>query len=263
MTGLVNLLDTRLWERAIIAVIIGAGITIVGTLVWATRVDRRGLGTPDPLGSRHNPMEGRIILIIGRLGDGKTSYAVARALNLARRHHLPLIANCDVRPEAQRIYRWEDLEELVTCADLGVPCVHDQLERGGYRCPGCHPAVVLLDEVHLWLPSRQTLVKAEETRRAAELLSWVRKRGWTVIATTQYLTRVSTELRNLTTEIVQVRPVSAGFVHRVEMLDDQGRPGLGFVGVFSPRRANFNTRAEVVPLWAKRDDDAEDEDVTV
>src|SRR5690606_19009338 len=82
------------------------------------------------------------------------------------------------------------------------------------------------------------------------LLSFARKRGWTVFATSQAPTRVHTGFRQLLTELVRVRPFSEGLVHVANLMDpDDGREVLPFYGWFNPRRARYDTRAEVRPLW--------------
>src|SRR5690606_11296911 len=70
---------------------------------------QRPLPTPPPLGKRSNWHEGRVILIFGRLGAGKTAYAVHRAVRLARSQRLPLIANAPVRPDVHLLRSWDDI----------------------------------------------------------------------------------------------------------------------------------------------------------
>lgn len=193
----------------------------------------RLLREPLPLGRRSNPWEGRCVLIVGRLGSGKTSYAVHRAVRLARRYRLPLYANAKIRPDAGLLRTWGDLRALPL----------DDLGR--------HPAVILLDELHLWYSSAQGLMDRDDQRDAFELLSFARKRGWTVFATSQAVTRVHTGYRQLMTELLRVHPVAEGYLHRVAALDcDSGQEFLAFAGLFSPRRARYDTRAEVAPLWS-------------
>lgn len=200
-----------------------------------------------PLGLRRNDMEGRQILIYGKLGAGKTALAMQRAVKLARSRRLPLIANAAVREDCIVLRSWADLAALELCTTLEAACVNDGED---HACPGCHPAVLLLDEVHLWLPSQPGLMPSDQVREAIHLLSFARKRGWTVIATTQYPTRVSTQFRYLCTEMIEVRPLSQGVVHRIAQVDpDTGKLILGFAGVFFPRSGRYNHRAEVEPLW--------------
>lgn len=227
-------------------------LVVFGVLVrvWL-EVGRRRMGRPLPeplpLGRRTNWQEGRQILIYGRLGAGKTALAMQRAVKLARSLRVPLVSNAPVRDDAVVLRSWADLADLELCFEAGDGCRNDSPD---HRCPGCAPAVILLDEVHLWLPSQPGLMPTDQVRDAIHLLSFARKRGWTVIATTQYPTRVSTQFRYLCTEMIEVRPFSQGVVHYIRQIDpDTGKQVLGFAGVFFPRRGRYNHRAEVEPLW--------------
>lgn len=214
---------------------------------WSGHRMGRPLPPALPLGRRHNWQEGRCVLVYGRLGFGKTALVMQRAVKHARRHRLPLIANADVRADALVLKSWDDLANLMLCTEATSSCSNDSAD---HRCPGCHPAVIVLDEVHMWLPAQQGLMPTEVVRSAIHLLSYARKRGWTIYATTQYPTRVSTQFRYLATEMIEVRPFSQGLLHWTKQIDpDTGKPVLGFAGVFFPRRARYNTRAEVEPLW--------------
>lgn len=179
------------------------------------------------MSSQRNPDEGRIILVVGRLGAGKTAYAVKRARGFARMWRLPVVANAALRPDWATVRSWEGLAE-------------------------CPPGVVLLDEVHLWLPSMTGLMPKDQLRLAVELLSFARKRGWTVVATTQATTRVHTAFRQLMTELVQVRPLVDGFVHRASLLEVEPpfRPVWNWYSLYRPRAGGYDTRAAVVPLWS-------------
>lgn len=193
---------------------------------------QRPLPDPLPLGKRSNPAEGRCTLVVGRLGSGKTSYAVHRALRHARRWRLPVYANAAIRDDCGLLQDWSDLRRL-------------ELDDVGR-----HPAVIVLDELHLWYPSATGLMPKERLQEAFELLSYARKRGWTIFATSQAPTRVHTGYRQIMTELLRVHALAEGFVHKVAAIDpDTGDQILGFTGMFNPRRARYNTRAEVVPLW--------------
>lgn len=202
---------------------------------------------------QENPNEGRIVYITGWLGSGKTAYAVMRAEKFAKQGlsgKLPIYSNAvhelrnaeggyDVRPmkEGWNILRnWQDLQALVL-DDFGQ-----------------HPGVIVLDEIHLWLSSATTLMDKDDLREAAELLSYARKRGWVVLATSQGRLKVHTSFRELVTEYVQAKPYIKGRLHRVILADiDTGRPIAGVAySLYSPRRAKYNTRAEVTPLWSLR-----------
>lgn len=209
----------------------------------------RPLPEPRPIGRRYNSWEGRVILATGRLGTGKTAYAVQRAVKIARKYKLPLYSNAPIRDDAQVLTSWADLAALPLCVDQGITnCVNRCDPR--IEDAGCHPAVLLLDEVHLWFPSMAGLMPKDQIQDAMELLSYARKRGWVVIATAQFPTRVHTGFRQLMTEHVKVRKISEGFLHGAALIDpDTNEQIMGWYGFFSPRRARYNTRAEVRPLW--------------
>lgn len=232
-------------------------VAMVGLMLCfqiAGKLGRKGtyhmLPEPAPIGQRRNPKEGHCIQFVGRLGSGKTSLAVRRAVSLARRYNLPLYANAPVRDDATVLRSWQDLDELPTCVDLGVECVNGCHKIEGST--GCHPAVVLLDELHLWYPSTTSLMPKEQQQQAFRLLSFARKRGWTVLATTQAPTRIHTGWRQLMTEQYRVLPISPGYLHKAAMIDVQDDRDvlMPIAAVFTPARAQYNTRAEVTPLWA-------------
>lgn len=262
-----------------VRVVLVLGVLLaVGALcsLWL-RIGRRSMGRPLPtpvvLGRRRNWMEGRQILVYGKLGAGKTDLVMQRAIKLARRNRLPLYANAPVRDDAVILRSWDDISKIPLCTTVAgqidadptfvellgpvlvedwqrrvLPCVNSSTD---HACPGCHPAVLVLDEVHLWLPSQNGLMPADVVRSAIHLLSYARKRGWTIFATTQYPTRVSTQFRYLCTEMLEVRAFSQGLLHFVKQIDpDTGKEILPFAGLFFPRRARYNTRAEVEPLWS-------------
>lgn len=198
------------------------------------------------------------MLVYGRLGAGKTSYVMKRAIAHARSQKLPLIANAPVYPGVHRLRGWQDLDALELCQDAGrSECVNGchiirEDEYDDDRI-GCHPAVIVLDELHLWYPSQTSLMPADDMQDAFELISYARKRGWSIYATTQYPTRVHTGYRQVLTELVQVYPISKGVLHAGKLIDpDTQEILLPFTGAFSPRRVRYNTRAEVRPLWRAR-----------
>jgi hypothetical protein len=182
------------------------------------------------------------MLVYGKLGAGKTSYAVMRAVRDARRYRLPMYVNAASRgadgavdpvvPGATLLQSWEDLGKLEL----------DDIGR--------HPAVILLDELHLWYPSATGLMPKDQLQDAFELLSYARKRGWSVYATSQAPKRVHTGFRQICTELVRVKAFSEGFLHTASLIDvDTEKEELPFYGAFNPRRTRYNTRAEVRPLW--------------
>lgn len=257
----------------VVVVLVVVGGVFTGWLRLGRASMGRRLPAPLPMGRRSNFMEGRQVLVYGKLGAGKTAMVMQRAVKFARRHRLPLIANAPVREDAIVLRSWDDLAALPLCSttaaelearrellegleprviedwlNRSTPCVNATSDWG---CPGCTPGVLVLDEVHLWLPSQNGLMPTEVVRSAIHLLSYARKRGWLIFATTQYPTRVSTQFRYLCTEMIEVRAFSQGIVHYCRTIDpDTGKQILGFAGMFFPRRARYNHRAEVEPLWS-------------
>lgn len=185
-----------------------------------------------------NPKAGRVLYVIGKLGSGKTAFAVARAVRLSKRYNLPVYANARLRPDDPNwhyIADWEALRDL----PLGVHRNH----------PG-HPAIILLDEVHLWCTSETGLQNKAQLRLALQLLSFARKRGWYVMATSQAEKRVHSSFRQLVTEYVKVRPLMPGLLHMSQLFDiDTGKRKLLIDSVYRPLKAKYDTNAEVEPLW--------------
>jgi hypothetical protein len=204
---------------------------------------------------RGTPDEGRIVLVYGRLGAGKTAYLVKRARSFARLWKLPVYANSRLRPDWEVVRNWVELRELpLTC----VECSTVFIDKGRGDCPCCggsgrHPAVIVLDEVHLWMPSMPGLMPGEQVRLAVELLSFARKRGWVIVATSQAITRVNTAFRQLMTELVRVRPLMDGMLHVAELqeVDPPHRTVWNWYGLYRPKAGGYDTRATVTPLWSK------------
>lgn len=213
----------------------------------------RPLPAPAPIGRRRNPDEGKCIQAIGRLGDGKTSYVVGRATALAVQNRLPIYANAAIRPDATVLRSWSELDALPLCVELGISDCVNGCDASDPEA-GCHPAVLILDELHLWYPSSTTLMPKEQQQQAFELLSYARKRGWTVFATTQGPSRIHTGWRNLITENVRCRRIiGRGRFHQASLVDNDKPEKVIFpwYGWFRPRRIRYNTRAEVKPLWKR------------
>lgn len=218
--------------------------------------DLRPLPTPPPLLERSNSLEGRCLLAYGRLGAGKTSYVMKRALAHARAKRLPIMANAAVYPGVRRLRSWEDVANLELCQDAGRrKCVNgchviDPAELLPGERTGCHPAVFIFDELHLWYPSMDKYMPREQLQDAFEMFSYLRKRGQSAYCTSQFPTRVNTGFRQLMTELIQVYPIMKGSLHAGRLIDpDTLEVLLGFTGSFSPRKVRYNTRAEVRPLW--------------
>jgi hypothetical protein len=98
----------------------------------------------------------------------------------------------------------------------------------------------------------------EQQQKAFHILSYARKRGWTVFATTQGPTRVHTGYRQLLTELYKCTPISQGYWHRLQSMDPDNPSVVefGWAGMYSPSRSRYNTRAEVRPLWVPEPSEA-------
>lgn len=214
--------------------ICGGSVAVVVLFLVFIAVLRRLIGGKQQDGhfKKTNPNEGKLILVVGRLGSGKTGYAVHRAASLAKKNNLPVYSNANLRPDWPVLASWVDLDALPRD-------VWDQ-----------HPGIIVLDELHMWLSSDRTLQDTDDLREAVELLSYARKRGWTIIATTQAKTRVHTTFRQLVAEYIRVSKWIDGVIHLASLFDiDTEREEWHVYSVFSPMRGGYNTRAEVTPLW--------------
>lgn len=236
------------WLLGFSGVMFGVALLYGLYSVWASK-KRRTFGDF----VQENPNEGRIVYITGWLGSGKTAYAVMRAEKFAKQGlsgKLPIYSNAaHHQRQADGSFLERPMKEgwgiLRTWQDLASLVLDDF---------GQHPGVIVLDEIHLWLSSQAGLMDKDDLREAAELLSYARKRGWTILATSQGRLKPHTSFRELVTEYVQAKPYIKGVLHRVVLADiDSGRPVAGVIySMYSPRRAKYNTRAEVTPLWTLR-----------
>jgi hypothetical protein len=195
---------------------------------WATYAPsawQAGLCFPTPIAL---DMRGRVELVIGRLGAGKTTWAALRAQRLARATDRQLYTTGQDWPRPWRsIDSFDALEEM----------------RDG---------VLVWDELHLMLPSTKGLLSREHERRCVKVLSLLRKRGNDVIGTTQAWTRCATHYRQLVTTVWVAEPVNRGKLHRAIGFDppeDGGRQAAS-PQWYGPAAAAIPTNATV---WTGHD----------
>lgn len=166
-------------------------------------------------------VRGRIELVIGRLGAGKTTWAALRARHLATFTGRQLATTGIGWPRP-----WlsvSSFDELFALRD----------------------AVLVLDEVHLMLPSSRGMLEKDTERELLRFLSLARKRGLDVIGTTQAWTRVATHYRQLVTTAWVCRPHRRGVLHCATGFDP---PEDG--GIQCQPRQYFNPSAARIPTNA-------------
>lgn len=166
---------------------------------------------------------GRVELVEGTLGSGKTTWAALRARQLAEASGRSLATTGEGWPEPwQAIASLEDLDRV----------------RG---------AVIVMDECHMWSPSARGMLPKEYEMELLRVLSMLRKRHCDWIGTTQALTRVSTHVRQQMNSYWKASPVIPGRLHRARWFTsplDGGDP-IGFAKTYRPARAAIPTDAGV------------------
>lgn len=206
------------------------------------RVDRenqksrsRLLDAPTCWGVQLNKkVRGRIELVIGRLGAGKTTFGAERANEIARKTDRPLATT------------GKDWGEKWFCVNS-----FEVLEN-------LRDHVLLWDEIHLWAPSMRGAVSGDYERQLLKILSLGRKRGLCVVGTTQARTRVATHVRQLVTQEWHPKALIPGVVHRAKSYEshEDGGKSLGSARWYSPKYSEvpIPTGAEVwLPpsLWGE------------
>lgn len=178
---------------------------------------------------------GRMELCIGRLGTGKTTWGSLRARRLANATGRALYTTGQGWPEP-----WRPIASL---ADLSR--IRD--------------AVVVLDEIHLLMPSSKGLLGPEVERALIVWLSLCRKRRVDVVGTTQAWTRVATHYRQLVTTVWVCRAEQRGRLHRAFPCDRPDEGGEQFLPTqwFNPRHALIPTNASVWLPYAVLDAEGE------
>jgi hypothetical protein len=179
-----------------------------------------GLCFPTPVAT---DMRGRIELVIGRLGAGKTTWAALRAQRLARVTDRLLCTNGHDWPAP-----WNTIDSFEAMEDL-------------------RDVVFVWDEIHLMLPSSKGLLGRDEERFLIRWLSLCRKRGIDVIGTTQAWTRCATHYRQLVTTVWIADALTRGKLHRAIGFDppeDGGRQAAS-PQFYGPAAAAIPTHASV------------------
>lgn len=174
---------------------------------------------------------GSVELVQGPLGAGKTTYAARTARRLARDYGLKLVSNAELGPDWLTLDGWDDLED--------------------------HPhSVVLLDEVHMTLPSDSKLGNVALYRAATRALTMGRKRRQVFIGTVQRWTAVSPLYRELGTRFLTCHAWFPGRLHLAfeveasELRKAKHNQSKFPVGLYDPRKSRIDTLAEVRPWWA-------------
>jgi hypothetical protein len=190
---------------------------------WSTYAPAQwqaGLCFPTPMDRN---MVGRIELVIGRLGAGKTTWAALRAQRLARATDRKLCTNGHDWPAP-----WNCIDSF------------DALES-------LRDVVFVWDELHLMLPSSKGLLGKDEERFLIRWLSLCRKRGIDVIGTTQAWTRCATHYRQLVTTVWVAEPVNRGKLHRAIGFDppEDGGKQAASAQWYGPAAAAIPTNATV------------------
>jgi hypothetical protein len=174
---------------------------------------------------------GRIELVQGPLGAGKTTFAARLARKVGRMYGLELVSNAELGDDWQLCTGWAHMSEF-------------------------RNAVVLLDEVHLTIPSDRSLSTTAMLREAVEALTYVRKRRQMVIGTAQRWSSVSAVYKELATRFIQVRPMWTGRLHwafdvpRDQLRREHHNQSKLPLSLYNPRSSNIDTFAEVTPWWS-------------
>jgi hypothetical protein len=232
---------------------------------------------------------GRIELVIGRLGYGKTTWAATRARRLARAYgpvsqhdaevhggnrckHLVRPGSC-VAP-GHLVPGPDENEVYVPC-----PACTDGGGRKLYTTGSGWPSpwievnsweslfrvrhgVLLVDEIHGIAPSGRGVLSAEEERKLMAWLSLCRKRHVDVLATTQAWTRVSTHVRQLVGTVWLCEPIKKGKLHRATAHDipEDGGAEVWAPQFFDPASARIPTNAVAWCAVDTGEDDDWDDD---
>lgn len=118
--------------------------------------------------------------IVGLPGSGKSLEAVRRA---------------KVKHDAGNTHIYANLPLNLERSTLITPMTLTNVRAGICSC-GCANALVLLDELHLWVPARRSL---QLPASWLALFSQTRKEGWSeVLWTAQHETRVDRVIRDVT-----------------------------------------------------------------
>ncbi len=176
-----------------------------------------------PTPQRDPLLRGRVELVIGRLGAGKTTWSALRATRLARLTDRQLATTGLDWPDP-----WVSITSFDALEDL-------------------RDSVLVWDEVHLMLPSSKGLLTRDHERFLIKFLSLARKRGNCIIGTTQAWTRVATHYRQLVTCVWIAQPIRPRRLHQAIGFDPPEDGGRQIVTSqwFGPAAARIPTNAAV------------------
>lgn len=168
-------------------------------------------------------LRGRVELVVGRLGAGKTSWAGVRVRELGR---------ASGRPIATTGIGWGDEWTEVSSLEA-LDALRDH--------------VLLWDEIHLWCPSVRGMANKVHQAQLLKVLSLARKRDLCIVGTTQAYTRVGTEVRHLCSSTWWPQALVPGYLHRVQWTTppEDGRELIGARRWYLPRDGHIPTNAEV------------------
>lgn len=209
-----------------------------------------------PLIDQDRRVFGYCELCIGKLGMGKTTWAVHRGLALAQRTGVDdrgmeyLRAGHSPPPEC---YDGSD-RFLVSSGEWSRQIMPDGTTVGSDRFEvitgwgdlwRIWNAVVILDELHLIIPSQTGLIRPEDARQFVHWISLARKRNVDVVATSQAWTRVATTYRQLVTTVWKVNAVKKGKLHRAVPFENpmDGSDELWAPQFYDPRKVAIPTAA--------------------
>lgn len=200
---------------------------------WATYAPSRlqaAFSVPMPI---NKTLLGRMELVIGKLGAGKTTWAALRAKRLAKVTGRKLYTTGVGWPD-----EWESIASFEQM---------DAVRNG----------VFLWDELHLMLPSSKGLLTKEHERFFIDWLSDCRKRHVDVVGTTQAWTRCATHFRQLVTTVWIPEPRNLGVLHVARGFEspDDGGKQVSTPQWFGPPAARIPTDATVWKGFDLEDDE--------
>lgn len=187
---------------------------------WAPATLQAAFSMPTKVDPR---LRGRVELVLGRLGAGKTTFASLRARQLAKASGRAVATTGQDWPsEWQPVSRWADLEQL-------------------------RDVVLVLDEIHIVCPSMRGHQTKSNEVEMHHFLSMLRKRGVCVVATTQAWTKPATVVRQLVTTVWKCEAVHPRRLHRAIPHDppDEGGRQCWAAAWYGPAAASIPTNAEV------------------
>lgn len=198
---------------------------------YAPKKLQAALSMPTPMAGG---MFGRMELVIGRLGAGKTTWGALRCRRLANASGRALWTT------------GQPGQDQVTGVDQVWPEIWSNISSFE-QMEDLRSVVVLWDEIHLMLSGSKGLLGRDHERFLIRWLSLCRKREICVVGTTQSWTRCATHYRQLVTTVWRATPIERGKLHRAIAYDppeDGGKQALP-AQWFGPAAAGIPTNASV------------------